>query len=313
MYNVHTNLPRILSVARLLRIHHWTKNLLVFVPVLAGHQWSNRGAMERSLVAFGALCLAASAGYIANDLFDVHADRRHPAKRQRPVASGELTQGAGVVLCAALAVGAVATGFLAGRAFLAVLACYLIAALVYSAWVKRAPVGDVLMLAGFYVLRIVAGGAAAGIVPSTWLLGFSVFLFLSVAIAKRCAELKNLESPADAAVRRRGYCPADVDQLMRFGTVSAYLSVLVLSLYIQTAEVEHIYDRPLWLWALTPVLLYWTSHLWLEVSRGTLHEDPVVFALKDRASWVCLTLSAVIFVLALNPVWIGACALSPGC
>ena len=286
------------ALLRLLRVHQWTKNLLIFVPIAAAHNWRDAAGFWHTALGFAALCLCASAGYISNDLADLEADRAHPFKRRRPLAAGDFPLVLAACLLPLLAVAGFGFGLAAGPRFAVSLLVYLAVTTAYSARLKRVAILDVLTLAGLYVVRIVGGGLTAGVVLSPWLIAFSMFLFLSIALAKRCAELRNAEDAQDFESRRRGYSPADFDQLARFGTSSAYLSALVLALYIHAAETGVLYKRPLWLWGLVPLMIYWTNRVWLEVSRGKMHEDPVLFALRDKASWVTVFAAAIVLLLA---------------
>jgi 4-hydroxybenzoate polyprenyltransferase len=223
---------------------------------------------------------------VLNDLLDLEADRWHPTRRARPFAAGLLSRSTGVVLFSVLLglalVIAVAT--LPGR-FTGVLLLYAGLTTAYSLYLKRVPVLDVLLLAAFYTLRVLAGLAATEVRFSTWLLAFSMFLFLSLAFVKRYAELARLRESVETVVPRRGYGASDAEWMASFGAASGYLSVLVLALYINSDEVVALYRRPLALWLLCPLLLYWISRVWLLAHRGRMHDDPIVAALRDPASY----------------------------
>ena len=269
---------------RTLRVHQWAKNVLVFVPALAAQVLWHPQVLLQSVLAFAAFCLAASGTYIVNDLLDLDSDRRHPSKRTRPLASGRLQITEGIAAAAALIGTSLVIGYLLlGGLFLAAQCAYIFVTLWYSVDLKRRAGADILCLAGLYTLRILAGSAATHIPPSFWLLAFSMFLFLSLAAAKRSTELAGLESRNQDQAPGRGYVVSDLPVLLAFGVAAAYCSVLVLALYLfSRAEVQ--YAHPQVLWLLCPVFLYWVSRVWLKTHRRQLHEDPVVFALTDWPS-----------------------------
>jgi 4-hydroxybenzoate polyprenyltransferase len=245
-----------------------------------------------------AFCLAASGMYIVNDLLDLDSDRQHPRKRVRPLASGDLQIAEGIAAAAALVVVSLAIGYLLlGILFLAVLCGYILVTLWYSLDLKRRAGADILCLASLYTLRIIAGSAATHIEPSFWLLAFSMFLFLSLAAAKRSMELAGVELRSEQQAPGRGYVVSDLPLLLAFGVAAAYSSVLVLALYIYSrAEILYAHTQVLWL--LCPVLLYWVSRVWLKTHRRQLHEDPVVFALMDWPSRLVAVACVAIIWLA---------------
>jgi 4-hydroxybenzoate polyprenyltransferase len=269
---------------RAARPHHWAKNALIFVPLLAAQAAGSLDLLAAAAVAFLAFSLAASGIYVYNDLFDLAADRAHPAKRNRPFASGELQAIEGLLGGTALVAGGLVIGYVAlDGIFVAVLLGYIAATSAYSSIIKRRAVVDILWLAGLYTGRILAGSAATGIEPSFWLLAFSMFLFLSLAAAKRSAELAGLESRNEQQAPGRGYAVTDLPLLLAFGVAAAYTSVLVLAMYIFT-RADDLYAHAELLWLLCPALLYWLSRIWLKVHRRQLHEDPLVFAFTDVPS-----------------------------
>jgi len=299
--------------AKALRLHQWAKNVLLFLPLLLAHAHA-RGLLVGALVAFLSFGLCASATYIVNDLLDLDADRQHPRKRRRPFASGDLSAIAGVVVSflflVAAAVLAIAVPRIIGKVspdldfvppfsinFVGWLGIYLVTTLAYSLRLKRAVLVDVIVLSGLYTIRILAGSAATGVAVSTWLGGFSIFFFLSLAFVKRFAELESLRERGGASPKGRGYHVSDIEQLRSFGSASAYASVVVLTLYISdiTAAAQ-LYQHTTRLWLLVPVLLLWLSRLWLLASRGQLDEDPVVYAITDKRS-LLLGLCVIIIVL----------------
>ena len=271
---------------RALRVYQWAKNLLVFVPLATAHLLLLPGAVMAAVLAFTAFSLAASAVYLANDLADLQDDRRHPVKRARPLAAGEVAIGTGAMLIVLLLAGSAALCALLPPAFGALLATYLAANLAYSLRIKRIPVVDVFVLAGLYTLRILAGAAAIAVPVSHWLLGFSLFAFLSLALVKRFVEVSNVASRDEVNVAGRGYVAGDGELLAMLGTASASLSVLVFALYITSPQVVVLYRAPALLWFAVPLLLYWMSRIWFLAHRGALHEDPLLFALHDPVSYV---------------------------
>ena len=270
------------ALLRSLRPHQWSKNLLLAVPAISAQVWMNDGVPRALLIGFVAFSLAASGGYLLNDLIDIRADRDHPAKRHRPFASGQLSRvwalaGGPLLMISAmvLAFGAV------GRSFGAVLVTYVVLTTLYSLVLKRQLLLDVIVLAGLYALRLLAGGAAADVVVSSWLLAFSMFFFLSIAFAKRLVELESTTTESSS----RAYLGVDRDAIRAVGPACGLLSILVLALYINSAAVLSVYGEPRVLWLLCPLLLYWILRLWFLAIRGELHHDPVVFALRDKVSY----------------------------
>jgi 4-hydroxybenzoate polyprenyltransferase/phosphoserine phosphatase len=280
------------------RVHHWLKNALVFVPAIAAQALWDPQVFMQCVVAFLAFSLAASGIYVHNDLLDLRADRAHPAKRKRPFASGELQAAEGMVGSVALVAAGIILGYAwLGPLFVAVLVAYIAGTVAYSFGIKRRPVVDILWLAGLYTGRILAGSAATHIEPSFWLLAFSMFLFLSLAAAKRAAELVGLEARSELHAPGRGYSVSDLPLLLAFGVAAAYTSVLVLALYL-FSRADDLYARPQLLWLLCPALLYWVSRIWLKAHRRKLHEDPLVFAFTDPPSIVVGILSVILVWLA---------------
>jgi 4-hydroxybenzoate polyprenyltransferase len=286
------------SWLRACRIHQWSKNLLVLVPALAAQRILEAAVLGDAMVALASFSLAASGNYLLNDLFDLDADRAHPTKRRRPFASGELQIPEGLLAAVLLiASGLAVGGFVLGRLFFGVLLAYLLVSWWYSLALKRHAMVDIMCLAALYTLRVIAGSVATGIESSFWLLAFSMFLFLSLAAAKRVSELGTLRSQGATASAGRGYDVQDLPLLLSFGVASGYLSVLVMALYVESGA-ETLYAEPRLLWLICPVLLYWISRIWLKAHRLQLHEDPVVFALNDRPSQLAGILCVLLVVLA---------------
>jgi 4-hydroxybenzoate polyprenyltransferase len=271
------------ALVRAARPHQWAKNLLIFLPVLLAHSLNS----AKLLAALGAFCcfsLTASSTYMFNDLLDIEADRRHPRKQLRPFASGDLSGLTGFSTAAVLLIIGLAGGSLLGEEFIAWLLVYIATTVSYSWYLKRVALVDVLVLSGLYTLRLQAGSAATDTPISHWLAGLSIFLFLSLAIVKRFAELENLRQSGSALHNGRGYLISDTEQLRAFGTASGYAAVVVFAIYISSRDVTALYRHPSTLWLIVPLILLWISRIWLLASRGELDEDPVVFALTDRLS-----------------------------
>ena len=287
------------ALARAVRPHQWAKNVLILVPLLTSHRAGNLTALGTTLLALLAFSLCASAVYVLNDLLDLEADRKHPRKASRPFAAGEATIASGLVLIPLLLAAAAVLATLLPVAFRLSLAAYFALTLAYSLNLKRRVLLDAMALAGLYTLRIIAGAAATSIALSFWLLLFSVFLFLSLAFAKRYAELDELRRQHRLRAEGRGYQTDDLPILRSMGTASGYLCVLVLALYINSPDVGALYHRPKIIWLLCVVMLYWISRLWVVAQRGKLHDDPVIYALTDRVSLMTGVLAAFIIAAAI--------------
>ncbi len=275
------------------RPRHWAKNALVFLPMLAGQGWFDAEAWRNAFVALAALSLIASSVYLVNDAADVEADRRHPRKRARPFASGAASPVTGLALALLLLLGGLSLAFISGAGVW--IAGYLITATLYTFALKRIVLVDVFTLAALYGLRIVIGGAATGYLASDWLIAFSGFFFLSLALVKRAAEVDAMQ----ADLIGRGYRAGDGPMLKRFGVSVGALSALVLAFYVQDPAVAAHYDSPALLWALPAIVLFWLAHVWLKVERREMHDDPLLFALRDPMSWAAFAAIAATFVAAV--------------
>ena len=287
--------PAARSIWRALRVHQWAKNVLIFLPLLLAHA-VGMNAVVQSVLAFFSFSLVASSTYIVNDLLDLSSDRNHVTKRRRPFAAGDLSVVAGFFLAIVLFAGGVLLSIPMAQRFTTWLLLYCAVTLAYSLYCKRIVIVDVIILSALYTLRILAGAAAARVPISDWLAGFSIFFFFSLALVKRFSELENLRARGAVPSNGRGYLVHDMEQLRAFGTASAFASIVVFSLYINNPDVRQLYHHPQRLWLLTPLLIWWMSRVWLRASRGQMHEDPVIFALTDRAS---LLAGVAIFLIAL--------------
>ncbi len=286
------------SLLKAIRVHQWAKNLLLFLPLLLAHGLSMARFLP-ALLGFICFSLTASATYIVNDLLDIETDRRHPRKRRRPFASGDLPASAGIAIVALFLLLALSAARLLPVAFYFWLMLYLATTVAYSTYLKRVALVDVLVLAGLYTLRLKAGGAATSTLISHWLAGFSIFLFLSLAFVKRFAELENLRASGATPKNGRGYLLTDAHQLRSFGTSSAFAAVVVFANYISGHDVTVLYSQPDYLWLIVPLMILWLCRVWLLASRGELNEDPVIFAITDRMSLLIGALVAVIAVAAI--------------
>lgn len=283
------------AMLRAMRPHQWSKNVLLFLPLLAAHDVSR---FLPTLMGFVAFCLVASAVYIINDLLDLPADRAHPRKRLRPFAAGDLTGLQGAGLTAGLLAGGLVAGLMVGNlTFLAVLAVYFAATFAYSLWLKRKLIVDVITLAGLYTVRVVAGGAAASVTLSPWLLGFAMFLFLALAAVKRQAELTDQIATGRASAGR-AYEPDDLPILRGLALSAGNAAVLVLALYISSDAVQGLYGQPAALWLICPLLLYWVLRMVMQTHRGRMTDDPIVYAATDRVSLLVVAVTGVVVVVA---------------
>jgi 4-hydroxybenzoate polyprenyltransferase/phosphoserine phosphatase len=281
-----------------LRLHQWLKNLLVFIPLVMAHRFLEPAFIAKTLIAFLAFGLCASSVYLLNDLIDLSADRHHPRKRERPFAAGKISPLFGLFTSPWLLGLSLLLGLLLPPGFVWMLVIYYLLNLAYSFYFKQVVLLDVILLAGLYTMRIMAGSASIDIWPSSWLLAFSTFIFLSLALVKRYAELVIMNAET-GKVRVRGYQIIDKELLASLGSGSGYVAVLVLAIYISSGKAEILYTRHQFIWLLCPLLLYWISYVWLIAHRGAMVDDPLVFALKDRVSRITIFLAGVVLLLAM--------------
>jgi 4-hydroxybenzoate polyprenyltransferase len=294
---------RLKTILKAIRVRQWVKNSLVFVPLITSFQLFNLDAIKASALAFLAFSFCASSVYLLNDLLDLESDRIHPKKRTRPLASGALPVAWGVALTPVfLALGLWVASFLPPAA-LAVLVIYYVLTLAYSFYLKRKMLVDVFTLSGLYTIRVLMGGAATGVLCSAWLIAFSIFIFLSLAFSKRSSELFQLKKREGESTSGRSYYVWDQFTMNVFGIASAYVSAIVLGLYIHSDEIRAHYLHPNWLWLLVLLLLYWLSRVWILAGRGAMDEDPIVFATTDRVTYVSVGLTAVLLFLAARGSW----------
>jgi 4-hydroxybenzoate polyprenyltransferase len=284
-----------------MRLHQWLKNLLIFVPLLVSHRLGASGYLADGFLAFVLFGLCASSAYILNDLLDVASDRRHPSKRRRPLAAGLISARAAafaIALLLACAFGG-ALWMLPGR-FTGAMATYFVVTVTYSLWLKRLMMVDVVILAMLYTLRIIAGTLLFHLVMTFWMLAFSMFIFLSLALVKRYGELLGARNRGETdRPGDRGYYAGDLSMIASLGAASGYLSVMVLALYIQDPNTAALYANPRIIWLACPLLLYWISRVWVLTHRGEMNDDPVVFAIRDRVSLIVGGLFGLVFWLAV--------------
>jgi len=291
------------NILRALRPHQWSKNLLLFVPAVLGHEIADPSVAGAGVLAFIAFSLVASAGYLVNDMKDLAADRSHPSKRMRPIASGKVTLPTAAVTAGCLTIGGLTLGAWLSPVFLAGLVFYGVLTVSYSLGLKTWALVDIFLLAAMYMLRIYAGGWATEIPISHWLASFSLFFFLSLGILKRVAEIHSLEAQG-RTMRRRGYLASDLSLLTGLGLSTACVSVLVIVLYASSDQVRVLYARPEVLWLVAVPIFFWLSRVWLVTARKKMHDDPILFALRDPVSYLIVIFVGSILLLA-GPLTLG--------
>jgi 4-hydroxybenzoate polyprenyltransferase len=283
---------------RALRVHQWLKNLLLFVPLLTAFSFMEMGKLATMAVAFLAFSLAASATYIVNDLLDLDNDRAHPRKRLRPFASAKIPILHGLAVAGSALVLAFVLALAVSHAFFLILLLYLALTSAYSWALKKYVLIDVLTLSILYTLRILAGSVAIGIATSSWLLAFSVFMFLSLALVKRCSELVSVDQTGKHAARGRDYRVTDLIVLWPLGVGAALSAVVVFGLFISAPETQARYATPHLLWLVAIGLIYWLARLWIMTSRGEMHDDPMIYAIKDHGSRITVLAMIAIMLVA---------------
>lgn len=272
------------DLLRAMRPHQWAKNVLLFLPLFLSHTFTSPEKLLKGGLAFVSFCLTASTVYLVNDIFDIHADRRHPEKRFRPFARGAYSIPAGLFASSLLFLSGLALGALVSNAFVLCLLGYLLTTFVYTLWLKKLPIIDVVMIGFFYTYRIFIGAIATQTLVTDWLLAFATFFFLSLGIEKRYGELLLASQTPGKRGNGRGYQTEDLPVLLGFGLNSAFLSLLVLALYVRSAEVTKLYAHPSWLWGVIILLLVWIMRIWLLAHRGIVRDDPLLFTLRDKKS-----------------------------
>ncbi len=281
-----------------IRIHQWLKNLLIFVPLVVSGDFLHLSDVMTTICAFFAFSLLASSTYILNDLLDIESDRAHSVKKYRPLAAGTISIKDGVSVGLILFLTSIIISFLIGSDFTLVLLSYLALTVLYSFKVKQYVAMDVVTLALLYTIRILAGAAAVSVVASFWLLAFSIFVFLSLALVKRCSEIQSMDSAGEERAKGRDYTSRDYPILASFGTSSALLSVLMFCFYINNNALTNQYQQPDILWLIVPAMCYWLMRMWIKTHRGEMDQDPIIFSLKDRGSLITVGFSGLIAIAA---------------
>jgi 4-hydroxybenzoate polyprenyltransferase/phosphoserine phosphatase len=284
-----------------LRVHQWAKNLLIALPFLAGHHFHTISQISGLFAAFLTMSLCASGTYLWNDLLDLEYDRAHPRKRLRLAPSGRASLPRVALASIVLVGGGLLGAFFLDGNFGFLLVGYIIATLFYSLYFKRVALADIFILAFLYLSRVVGGIIISEAVISFWLFAFTFLLFLSLAAAKRHVELQLTSDRGDDTLHGRGYQTADIPAVSGIGIATGVASCIVLGLYSNSTQVSSLYQRPEWLWGICVVALYWISRIWFFTHRSLMHDDPLVFALKDRGTWL-LALVGLACVLLAQPL-----------
>jgi len=272
-------------IVKEIRVYQWVKNILIFLPVIMAHKIEYQLFIQ-SLIAFFAFSFTASSVYVTNDLLDLESDRLHLRKKKRPIAAGDLSIPFSIILAIGLLfIGFGLTLLMPNYDFLLVLSLYYIITTLYSLKLKKVVIVDIITLSILYTIRIIAGGSATGVEISPWLLAFSMFLFLSLAIVKRYTELLLTKGQNKTNISGRGYEVNDIELLISIGPASAYISVLVFALYVNSEQVTKLYNEPMYMWIVAILFLYWITRIWFLAHRGQMTDDPIVFTVKDKVSW----------------------------
>ncbi|GJM06485.1 MAG: membrane protein [marine bacterium B5-7] len=279
-----------------IRVHQYAKNILLFLPMLLAHQLTNTVTWTHTCVGFVSFCLLASSVYVFNDLLDLDVDRRHPRKSKRGFASGQLSISMGIALFLGLLFVSTVLASTLPAAFTWVLAAYYVLTLLYSFRLKQVMLVDVLALSMLYTLRLFAGAAILAKPYSHWLILFSLSFFTGLAFLKRYVELKDTMQRGNSVLNGRGYIGEDISMLHQFGVCAGYLSVLILALYLSSQKAAMLYAHPNFLYAMCPLLIYWVSRIWMLANRDQVHDDPIVFALKDKTTYL---IAGLVFVVGL--------------
>ena len=286
------------SWMRLLRVHQYVKNVLVLVPLLTSHEFTFL-AIARSIGAMIAFSICASSVYILNDVIDLEADRAHPTKRTRPLACGEFPLSFGLVLVPVLLFIAFSLGAVISVPFLFTLCCYFALTSAYTFFLKRKVIVDVIVLALLYTIRVIAGAVAIDVSVSKWLLGFSLFIFVALALTKRYVEISQLARHSLPAPKNRNYSASDLPIVGSLAAASAFNGITLFALYLSSDTASRLYRHPDLLWLICPILLYWACRVLIMAHRGAMHDDPVVFALRDRISWIIVAAIVAIVLVAI--------------
>lgn len=269
-----------------IRVYQWVKNLLIFLPLFLAHEILNDVKLTNTLIAFFSFSISASFVYVLNDLLDLNSDRKHPNKKNRPLASGRFAIKTGIVLVPILAFIGLLSALYVSINFTIVLTLYIILTTAYSFKFKKEPILDIIILAMLFTSRIIAGSTASEVYLSVWIMAFSMFFFLNLAIIKRYAELLLMKNSNRLKTEGRGYHVEDMSLLQSLGSASAFISVLVIVLYINSEQSLNLYSQSNILWLIAPLLLYWIIRLWHITVRGKMTDDPIIFTGKDKVSYI---------------------------
>ena len=280
---------------KMIRVHQWLKNFLILVPLLAAHRLTSIGSIGLAAVAFLSFSFCASSVYVLNDLLDLESDRQHIRKRNRPIAAGNVTVNQALIMGLLLLATSAWLALRVSGLFALTLAIYFAMTLAYSLRLKRQVIVDVMLLAALYTIRVVAGAVATTVIPSFWLLALSMFLFLSLAVVKRYSEMLVTLAQEKQYAAGRGYSVADLPVLLSLGVSAGIAAIVVLALYINDSSTSKLYPATIWLWPVPPLMLYWVSRVWMKAHRGEMHDDPVVFAMRDWQSLFTLVLIGLCF------------------
>lgn len=286
------------DLLKAMRLHQWAKNILLLLPLFLSHTFTNQYKLADAFLAIVSFSLIASAIYLVNDIFDIHSDRRHPEKRFRPFARGAYAIPTGLLASATLMVLGLSIGAILSPLFCFCLLGYIITTCLYTTWLKRVAIVDVILIGFFYTYRIFAGAIATETPVTDWLLAFSTFFFVSMGIEKRYGELLRVSEEPSMRANGRGYQTSDLPMLFAFGTNSAFLSLLILALYVRSSEVTKLYTHPSWLWGVVILLLIWIMRFWLLAHRGIVRDDPLLFTLKDKKSAILFGLMILVLIVA---------------
>jgi 4-hydroxybenzoate polyprenyltransferase len=295
---IPTNRAGLLPFLKVIRIHQWLKNSLIWVPLLAAHKLTSPRSIGIAAVGFMAFSFCASSVYVLNDLLDVEADRQHIRKRNRPIAAGQISVNQALVVSLLLFVAAAWLALRVSDLFALTVGIYFIMTSAYSLRLKRQVIVDVMLLAALYTIRVIAGAVATTVAPSFWLLAFSMFLFLSLAVVKRYSEMLVTLAQEKQFASGRGYSVEDMPVLLSLGVSAGIAAIVVLALYINDPVTNRLYPSTIWLWPVPPLMLYWVSRIWMKAHRGEMHDDPVVFAMRDWQSLVTVVLGGLCFAVA---------------
>jgi len=287
----------LMTYLKQIRVYQWTKNILIFLPLLMAHKLSEPMLFIDAIIAFFAFSFTASFVYVINDLVDLPSDRKHPRKKNRPLASGRIPILHGALIAPFLLVaGIMLAVFFLSTEFIYILIAYLVITSLYSFVLKKIYILDIIVLSILYTIRLIAGALAVDVPLSQWLMEFSVFFFLSLAINKRFTELYVMQQNNKENAAGRGYTVSDIDLMRVIGPVSGYISVLVFVLYLHSDEVVVLYKNAHILWLVAVCLLFWITRIWFITTRGKMHDDPIIFTGKDPVSYIIGIIVALLVI-----------------